>query len=281
MRNVKLLISILLMAITIISCDSKNQPIENAEISSTKIEEIIEAILAEDNIVLEEVIASIIAEITLEEPVITETRVDPPVVTPVVTPQPVVTPPPVMIPPPVVTPPPVTSTPVVVQPPPVVNIVPEPPVEVVPVPEPVVTTPAPVIVEEIVEVIDDFSQDMITVEFFATTMEEITQFVENLNQIIRNRNFQAWRAYLSSDYLGYISSADHLRQLSELPAMRTRNIVLRTVEDYFIHVVVPSRANLRVGNIEFVDMNRVKAFDDRGLRLYDLEKINNSWTIIN
>jgi len=73
--------------------------------------------------------------------------------------------------------------------------------------------------------------------------------------------------------------------------MRTRRIVLRTAEDYFIHVVVAARAETgqRVDDIEFISMNRVKAFtvthnragEEVRLRLYDLEKIGNSWTIIN
>jgi len=71
--------------------------------------------------------------------------------------------------------------------------------------------------------------------------------------------------------------------------MRTRNIVLRTAEDYFQYVVVPSRADLRVDDIEFISRDRVKAFtittsragEEQRLRLYDLEKIGNSWRIIN
>ncbi|MCL2809411.1 MAG: hypothetical protein FWD24_05020 [Treponema sp.] len=124
---------------------------------------------------------------------------------------------------------------------------------------------------------------------YDSTRIEVQLFIENLNQIIRNRNFQAWRACLSRDYFDEISSAENLRQISEQPAMRTRNIVLRNAEDYFIHVVVPSRANSRVDDIEFITVNRVNAFtisinsrgEEQRLRLYALEKIGNNWTIIN
>ncbi|MCL2721052.1 MAG: hypothetical protein FWD47_06895 [Treponema sp.] len=137
--------------------------------------------------------------------------------------------------------------------------------------------------------IDTFDPRTVSEAQYASTRIEVQQFIENLNQIIRNRNFQAWRACLSPEYLAEISSAENLRQISEQPAMRTRNIVLRNVEDYFIHVVVPSRANSRVDDIEFITANRVNAFtinvnsrgEEQRLRLYALERVNNTWTIIN
>jgi hypothetical protein len=48
---------------------------------------------------------------------------------------------------------------------------------------------------------------------------------------------------------------------------------------------VPSRANDRVDDIEFISQKRVKAYtvSQKGerLRLYDLEKTNEGWKIIN
>jgi hypothetical protein len=124
---------------------------------------------------------------------------------------------------------------------------------------------------------------------YTSTMEEVRLFIEELNMIIRNRNYNAWRAALSQEYFEEISSPENLRQISEQPAMRTQRIVLRTPQDYFTNVVVPSRADSRVDDIEFIGQNRVKVFtvnttrtgEEQKLRLYDLEKINNSWRIIN
>ena len=124
---------------------------------------------------------------------------------------------------------------------------------------------------------------------YASTRDEVRSFIENLNQIIRSRNYEAWKASLSPEYFAEISSQKNLHELSSLPAMKSRRIVLRVPEDYFQYVVVPSRADLRVDDIEFIGSNRVKAFtlttnkagEEVRLRLYDLEKIGNSWTIIN
>jgi hypothetical protein len=124
---------------------------------------------------------------------------------------------------------------------------------------------------------------------YNTTMEEVRRFIESLNRTISNRNYGSWRTALSTEYFNEISSPRNLQQISEQPAMKTRGIVLRTAEDYFINVVVPSRANSRVDDIEFITQNRVKAFtvnktsagEERRLVLYNLERSGNSWIIIN
>jgi hypothetical protein len=127
---------------------------------------------------------------------------------------------------------------------------------------------------------------------YISTRDEVQKFIEEQNRNIRNKNFEAWKASLSPEYFTEISSAENLRQISELPAMKSRRIVLRTARDYFDNVVVPSRAETdlyHVDEIEFISANRVKAFalttnkagEEQRLRLYDLEKIGNSWTIIN
>jgi len=124
---------------------------------------------------------------------------------------------------------------------------------------------------------------------YDSTMDEVRKFIEELNKIIGNKNYNAWRAALSPEYFKEISSPENLKQISEQPAMKTRRIVLRTAEDYFTYVVVPSRANNHVDDIEFFGRNRVKAFsintnrtgEVQRLRLYDLEKEGNSWIIIN
>ena len=136
---------------------------------------------------------------------------------------------------------------------------------------------------------ENFNPTAVSRDYYDSTMEEVRHFINDLNHVISSRNYNSWRAALSDDYFNAISSQENLQQLSEQPAMRTRRIVLRTPEDYFLYVVVPSRANSRVDAIEFVSRNRVKAFtinvtrtgEEQRLRLYDLEKIGNTWKIIN
>jgi len=163
---------------------------------------------------------------------------------------------------------------------------PAPETRVEPMPEPQVQQNVVIQEEEI------FDPARVSEDYYLATRTEVRQFIERLNNVIRNRDFESWRAALSPELLASISSEENLRQISEQPIMRSRRIVLSTAEDYFIHLVVPSRANIAGGvdniDIEFITMNRVKAFtittdragEEHQVRLYDLEKIGNSWTII-
>jgi len=134
-----------------------------------------------------------------------------------------------------------------------------------------------------------FDPATVTQQQYASTMEEVQIFINDLNRIISTRNYQAWRVRLSPEYFAMISSPEFLHQVSEQPAMKTRRIILRSAEEYFMNVVVPSRADSRVDNIEFIGRDKVIAYtvntnragEDVRLRLYDLEKINNLWIIIN
>jgi len=168
--------------------------------------------------------------------------------------------------------------------------VPEQAQEAAPAPTTTVTQGNTVQRTPVVNVEEEFNPNAITREYYDATKDEVQHFINDLNRIISNKDYNSWRAALSDSYFREISSAENLQQISEQPAMTTRRIVLRTAEDYFMHVVVPSRANSRVDDIEFVSRYRVKAFtvnvssrtgEEQRLRLYDLEKIGNTWKIIN
>ena len=134
-----------------------------------------------------------------------------------------------------------------------------------------------------------FDPHSISQERYNSTKIDVQHFMERLNQIIRNKNYTAWKAELSPSFFAGISSDDFLQQISEMNGMKSRGIVLKTAEDYFNYVVVPSRVNSRVDDIEFIDQNRVKAYTEiknregqtQRLRLYDLEYNGNLWKIIN
>ena len=60
------------------------------------------------------------------------------------------------------------------------------------------------------------------------------------------------------------------------------NIVLKSLEDYFNFVVVPSRANLRLDDLVFLKETEVEAImvvGNRRVTLYRLIKIGDQWLI--
>jgi hypothetical protein len=147
-----------------------------------------------------------------------------------------------------------------------------------PIPAEAVSQPAP-------EAEAEFDPGSISQEVFDSTKVDVQRFIEELNRIIRNRNYDVWVSHLGDDYFTEKSSPEYLAQISEQPRLKTQKIVLTTAHDYFVHVVVPSRQNDRVDDIEFVSPTRVKAYtvtpNGQRLRLYDLESSGNTWKIIN
>jgi hypothetical protein len=128
-----------------------------------------------------------------------------------------------------------------------------------------------------------FSVENITAAEYKETKEDIANFISSLNIIIKTKNYDTWRRHLDDDYYAYISSPEYLQKLSASGILHTQGIVLTDAYSYFMNVVVPSRSNDRVDDIEFISDNRVKAITvNRGRRLllYDLEKTTDGWKIV-
>ena len=123
---------------------------------------------------------------------------------------------------------------------------------------------------------------VVTEEVYTRTFEEIEQFIRNLNQIIRNADYESWLTYLSEEYIRTTGDPAYLRDQSEKPLLKQANIELQNLRDYFIQVVVPSRTQVTLDEIKFIDENHVKAVAVlRGTRviLYLLARDEGQWKI--
>ena len=148
--------------------------------------------------------------------------------------------------------------------------------------------------EDIVVSTNTQSSGNISQEAYDHVFNEVKAFVENLNMIIQTKNYNRWREALSEERLRELSSPMFLATASNTTSMRRRGIVLKTLNDYFLYVVVPSRANSQVDKIEILDNNRVKVIymhtrkvegsEDKTetvpLLVYELIKDGNTWKII-
>jgi hypothetical protein len=119
-----------------------------------------------------------------------------------------------------------------------------------------------------------FDPGSITREKFESAKMEVQTFIEDLNRIIRARNYNAWIGFLSDSYFTEISSQAFLEEKTEELYKRDQTVasstgrdpsrvtkrILRTARDYFENVVGPSRSNDHVDDIAFVSDNRVKAY---------------------
>ena len=124
---------------------------------------------------------------------------------------------------------------------------------------------------------------IVSQEVYDTAKADIQQLVQDLNGIIRARNYNRWLTYLTDDYRVRIGSREFLEDLrNRYPAFRGR---LNSAQDYFTLVVVPSRTNDHVDDIEFITETHVVAYtidiNNQRLILYDLVDVNGVWKIDN
>lgn len=129
---------------------------------------------------------------------------------------------------------------------------------------------------------EDSGQFVVSREVYTRTFEEIGEFIDKLNLIIRNADYESWLTFLSEEYIRVTADPLYLKDQSEKPLLKQANIQLADLRDYFAYVVVPSRTQATVDEIEFLDENRVKALAVlRGTRviLYLLERHDNQWKI--
>lgn len=131
--------------------------------------------------------------------------------------------------------------------------------------------------------IESFDPLSVSAEVKQSTMTDVRTLIERLNVIISSRNFDEWTKHLTKEYLNHYSDPAVLAEISQDPALKRYSIVLKSLRDYFTYVVVLSRKDAQVDDIEFLDKSRIKVIwvSPKGERLvlYNLEKIGDTWKI--
>lgn len=119
-------------------------------------------------------------------------------------------------------------------------------------------------------------------EVYKRTFHEVEKVIDELNSIISNGDFELWKSFLTPAYRREMSKPETLAKLSKSPILESNNIVLKSLEDYFHWVVVPSRSDVRLDDLRFLNENTVEAImivGNQQIILYRLEKRNGSWKI--
>ncbi|MDR0637659.1 MAG: hypothetical protein LBG27_01940 [Spirochaetaceae bacterium] len=122
------------------------------------------------------------------------------------------------------------------------------------------------------------------IEIYTATKLDIQDFIRGLDGLIKAKNYDGWLHLLSPGYFELINTEEFLDMISQQPRLKSRNIVLQNSRDYFLNVVVTSRADLQAHDIEFLTMTRVMAFTidqkEQRIRIYTLDKTPESWEIV-
>ncbi|MCG8478610.1 MAG: hypothetical protein MI724_05915 [Spirochaetales bacterium] len=152
-----------------------------------------------------------------------------------------------------------------------------------PIAEPELVEPEPNNEESIVlEEIDDPGPIEVSEELYDQTFTEVEMTIAELNQIVADRNFDQWQRYLTEGYRRTYSDPDVLARSSQATILLRNNIRLRSLEDFFRYVVVPSRSNARLDDLVFRDEETVEAImevGDQRYLLYLLKKEGDRWKI--
>jgi len=122
----------------------------------------------------------------------------------------------------------------------------------------------------------------VTEEIYKNTFNEIEALIKELNQIIFERKYNTWKSYLDEKYIEEIGAPAYLAQFSDRPILKKYNVKLRSLNDYFEFVVVPSRSNAKLDEIFFVDENKVTAYmfiQNQKTILYQLRYDGKRWKI--
>ncbi len=132
------------------------------------------------------------------------------------------------------------------------------------------------------DVVVRFDTVAITKKAYINTKSEIELVVDELNKITLDRDYSRWLTYTSDEYRSVFSNREVLDQVSA--SLPTKGIRLRSLQDYFNYVFVPSRQNMRVDDIQFVTPTRVYVIMEiapsQPAAIYILEKTPEGWKLV-
>lgn len=115
---------------------------------------------------------------------------------------------------------------------------------------------------------------------FEADKAEILGIIDELAEIMGERQYGRWLPYVDSESVSYWSKPAHLRKASaRLPV---KGLKLKSLEDYFKLVFVPARQGRRITEIRYVSETYVKAVDvqdDADLIYYYFRKVGGSWKV--
>ena len=119
-------------------------------------------------------------------------------------------------------------------------------------------------------------------DLYRKTFAEVEVVIAALTRIIADGDYAQWITYLTADYVRTTSSAGFLADASNSGVLKKNGIVLRSLRDYFDHVVVLSRLQAMLDDITFVDATHVKAItriQDSPVILYYLVREDGRWKV--
>jgi hypothetical protein len=123
---------------------------------------------------------------------------------------------------------------------------------------------------------------VVTKELYTKVFTEIGDLITTLDSVIKEKNYDEWLTYLSDEYVERTGSAGFLQAASSSPLLQNSHVTLKTLKDYFLNVVVPSRAQAALDRLDFIDSAHVKAItihDGDAIILYLFVRVDDRWVV--
>lgn len=117
-------------------------------------------------------------------------------------------------------------------------------------------------------------------EVFTEDKKAILNIISELSSIMQNKDYMGWIKYLSEDSILYWRNSANLSSISK--RLPIKGLRLKTLEDYFRNVFIPSRLNRNVDEIRYISKTKVKAVqmnNNEDIIYYEFEKINGKWLL--
>lgn len=146
--------------------------------------------------------------------------------------------------------------PVVISPEPVVEKKPE-------VKTPVGTTAVPVSEEdkEYARSVGELVGTTVSKDSFQEDKKGIMETISELDEIIKNKDYNGWLKYISPKSKEYWSNPKNLANVAN--RLPVKGIKIRSMKDYFLYVFIPARTNSKVEEIRYISTTLIKAVEPK------------------
>lgn len=153
-----------------------------------------------------------------------------------------------------------------------------------PEPEPVPALPPKEVSDEYLRSISNLSgEDLVIVppEVFEEDKNQIFQVINELDRIMKKKDFDAWLGYLTPESAEYWSNRHNLLELSRHLFSSDENHI-NNIREYFELFFIPARRGRLVDEIRYVTPDLVKVVQYKNktdIIYYFFEKQNNVWLL--
>lgn len=99
----------------------------------------------------------------------------------------------------------------------------------------------------------------ISLDTFNADKAAIVKKITELNAIMAKRDYNSWLKYIDSESQKYWSTPANLAKASEKLPKKLKGLKLRTLQDYFIYVFIPSRNGRTIDEIRYNSADSIRA----------------------